>query len=362
MDFPFEKIQHEDVYYYEARAGFEFFKGLKDENRIHKWHIYEWYAVDEKTASTYGRIYKYKLKNTLKLLAMDEVNTIEMLISTGNTQNDKKFVDALKITFPIIENTVSRHSEPDEDKIVADFLHKNNFEGYAIKSLPKSFGSSDYFHPEVLICNPNNNIEYMDVTVKNIEATYVDVTNTLKIDNRKGKTRVISERPASSAFNVNRHLFNNANSEDSVARRGLFDDDNVGSSSGNDAWWLSPPANKLDNAWLSDDEEEVSPSKRIHESLENPLVLSDDEDQSPSKRIRNYESIWDIGNAGNIGDIDISDNDNVVNNDDIGDIGDIGDIDKSDIESLNGGQMDDLIEYSEDEIEDYYSEMVEMLY
>ena len=128
MELPFEKIQEESVNYYNVKAGFEFYKGLKDINRINKWHIYEWYAIDEKTASTYGIIYKYKLKNSLKLLAMDEVNTIEMLISTGNTQNDQAFVNALKYTFPIVNNSVTRHSEPNEDKIVANLLHKNNFE------------------------------------------------------------------------------------------------------------------------------------------------------------------------------------------------------------------------------------------
>ena len=356
MELPFEKIQEESVNYYNVKAGFEFYKGLKDINRINKWHIYEWYAIDEKTASTYGIIYKYKLKNSLKLLAMDEVNTIEMLISTGNTQNDQAFVNALKYTFPIVNNSVTRHSEPNEDKIVANFLHKNNFNGYAIKSLPKSFGSSDYFHSEVLICNPDVNIEFMNEKIKNLQSTYVDVTNTLKIDNKKGKTRVVNERPRSSPF---RHLF-----DDNIVKKSLFDDDDdddkVGSSSGNDAWWLSPPANGTNNEFLSsDDEGEISTNKRIHESLENPLVLSDDEDQSPSKRIRNYDiesngEIGDIGEIGEIGDIgEIGE---------IGDIGDIGDIDDDDA-SLRGGQMDDLVEYSDDdEIEDYYSEMVEMLY
>ena len=172
-----EKIQQNNIYYYVLPSGTTLYKGLYDDTRINNISSYEWYALDQETAETYGNIYVYNNKKQLLLFAMDERSNIEHLMASARLQGRNDVINALRETFMLYDeqpNVVIRNSEDKSDKLVAEFICKNNYNGYGADEMMKGLNTNNKFHSEIMVCNANNVIEYTQqkiITTKSLYTT-----------------------------------------------------------------------------------------------------------------------------------------------------------------------------------------------
>lgn len=167
MNLDLKKITKDDIFYYVLPEGSTLYKGLVNEERVTNIANYEWYGMSEKVAEIYGHIYLYVLKKQVLLYAMDERSNVEQLLRDARAQSRNDVVEAIKDTFQLFPDTneVIRHSDPDNDKIVAEFICLNKA-GYAAEQLRKWKDSANYFHSEIMLNNANTLVEYLNKKIK----------------------------------------------------------------------------------------------------------------------------------------------------------------------------------------------------
>ena len=204
MNLDFKKIQRNNAYYYVVPSGSKLYKGLVDSSRLTNIGNYEWYGLNIKTSEIYGHIYVFELKKQVLLYAMDEKTNVEQLMRDARLQQRFDVEEAIKITFKLYENSdsVVRKSEPDEDKIVAEFIC-TMYEGYAIKGLPKGLNSNNYFHSELLLNNAKELVSYKDEKIET-EVSQIKVRDYNFSLTRKNRAKytVPSERQNNIAINL----------------------------------------------------------------------------------------------------------------------------------------------------------------
>ncbi len=206
MNLGLKKITKDDIFYYVLPEGSALYKGLVNEDRVKNIASYEWYGMSEKVAEIYGHIYMYVVKRQVLLYAMDERSNVEQLLRDARIQSRDDVVEAIKDTFQLFSHTneVIRHSDPDNDKIVAEFICLNRT-GYAADQLRKSKDSVNYFHSEIMLNNANTIVEY---TNKKIETSVSSTTVSNRLVPKKGS------RPSIFKTNtIQRKLFNDQQEE-----------------------------------------------------------------------------------------------------------------------------------------------------
>lgn len=199
-----EKVRRNNAYYYLLPRAYRLYKGLSDLNRVTKIGNYEWYGLSIQTAETYGHIYIYSNLVPVMLFAMDERSNIELLLRNARLQEREDVIEALKETFILYDtedNVVVRNSEDKYDKIIAEFLCKNGYEGYGSDEMPKGLNSSDMFHSEICVCNADKVIVYQNEKIVT-EKAHTSFINKQPLG-KKAHTRVNEQR----RNNVVRDLF-----------------------------------------------------------------------------------------------------------------------------------------------------------
>ena len=199
-----EKVRRNNVYYYLLPRAYRLYKGLSDLNRVTKIGNYEWYGLSIQTAETYGHIYIYSNLVPAMLFAMDERSNIELLLRNARLQEREDVIEALKETFILYDtedNVVVRNSEDKYDKIIAEFLCKNGYEGYGSDEMPKGLNSSDMFHSEICVCNADKIIVYQNEKIVT-EKAHTSFINKQPLG-KKAYTKVNEQR----RNNVVRDLF-----------------------------------------------------------------------------------------------------------------------------------------------------------
>ena len=170
-----------DIYYYILPIDYKLYKGLSDLSRINNISSYEWYGLSVETAETYGYVYVYKNNKQLKLFAMDEPKNIKFLLQSADIQNRPDVINALNKTFILYNehDIVVRRSEISKDKIIVEFLCRNNFDGYGSDEMLKILNGNDKFHSEICVCNSDKIISYQNE----------------QIITEKAKTKFINNQP-----------------------------------------------------------------------------------------------------------------------------------------------------------------------
>ena len=102
-----------------------------------------------------NKIHKYKLSKPLTLLDMGNVETIEFLKSSGNT-NVKRSIDTV---FKINNGKVIRKSILKYDLAVSRLICELGYDGYYAPPLEQK-NSSRMFHQEIMLCNPMDKVNY----------------------------------------------------------------------------------------------------------------------------------------------------------------------------------------------------------
>ena len=184
MNLDLKKITKDDIFYYVLPEGSTLYKGLVNEDRVKNIASYEWYGMSEKVAEIYGHIYLYVVKKQVLLYAMDERSNVEQLLRDARVQSRNDVVVAIKDTFQLFPDTneVIRHSDPDNDKIVAEFICLNRA-GYAADQLRKWKDSVNYFHSEIMLNNANTIVEYAN---KKIETSVSSTAVSNRLAPKKG--------------------------------------------------------------------------------------------------------------------------------------------------------------------------------
>ena len=208
MNLDLKKITKDDIFYYVLPEGSTLYKGLVNENRVKNIASYEWYGMSEKVAEIYGHIYLYVVKRQVLLYAMDERSNVEQLLRDARAQSRNDVVEAIKDTFQLFPDTneVIRHSDPDNDKIVAEFICLNKA-GYAADQLRKWKDSVNYFHSEIMLNNANTIVEYANEKIKTSVSSTV-VSN--RLAPKKGNRPVVLKTNS-----IQRKLFDYEQEEES---------------------------------------------------------------------------------------------------------------------------------------------------
>lgn len=208
MNLDLKKITKDDIFYYVLPEGSTLYKGLVNEDRVKNIASYEWYGMSEKVAEIYGHIYLYVVKRQVLLYAMDERSNVEQLLRDARAQSRNDVVEAIKDTFQLFPDTneVIRHSDPDNDKIVAEFICLNKA-GYAADQLRKWKDSVNYFHSEIMLNNANTIVEYANEKIKTSVSSTV-VSN--RLAPKKGNRPVVLKTNS-----IQRKLFDYQQEEES---------------------------------------------------------------------------------------------------------------------------------------------------
>lgn len=124
----------------------------------------EYFTSIKQSAELYGLVTKFQISKQLKLLAMDEPESLEFL--KKNTTNIDKF---LSIAFKIKDDKVIRNSLVEIDRKISKKICKLNsdfdIDGYATNMMKQPDDS--LFHAEMMICNPKNKIELLKDSLEN---------------------------------------------------------------------------------------------------------------------------------------------------------------------------------------------------
>ena len=121
--------------------------------------VYETTDEIDEYENLYGAIYKFETTKELRLLALDDPQTIQNLYNNTNDENIQRI---LINNYGL--NSGIRNSVADKDREIANYLCENNFEGYAINTMKADLGGK--FHPEFLICDAKNCVEQVDIITK----------------------------------------------------------------------------------------------------------------------------------------------------------------------------------------------------
>lgn len=120
-------------------------------------------AQNRKRLVSLNHYYKYHLKNSIKLIKMDEIDTQHYLRSVGNDEL-KVYLD---LCFPTVDNNVYRRSEYKNDLRLVQLLKENKFInteciGWIHDIMKKPGDSGMYFHREVVLMEPEKVLQYWD--------------------------------------------------------------------------------------------------------------------------------------------------------------------------------------------------------
>jgi hypothetical protein len=100
-------------------------------------------------AKQYGPVTHYRLKNGAILIDMTDPAVI-MNLKRNATPEVRQ---AINKAFRIVEGQVRRFSKLKYDIVVARHVCMRGYNGYITPRM-RTKGPSGYFHPEVLVCNP----------------------------------------------------------------------------------------------------------------------------------------------------------------------------------------------------------------
>lgn len=117
-------------------SGRFYFFGLKN---MHPEYI-------ENYEKEYGIIFEFITTQPLKLLALDDPDTVDILYENTDNSNIKYILDNNYGHTSGIRKTVS-----DKDRELSQYLCEQGYDGYAIKTMPTEGGGT--FHTEFMICN-----------------------------------------------------------------------------------------------------------------------------------------------------------------------------------------------------------------
>lgn len=131
-----------------------------------------WFTPDIESAEIYGNVFEYHLKKPIILLKMDDPSNILKLTEEAARQNKNNVIDALSVSFKIINGEILRNSEPEEDKLILNFICSLGLAGFISKPIRKNIEGTSFFHSEVGICDARDVVEQIGKISTN---TRVDV-------------------------------------------------------------------------------------------------------------------------------------------------------------------------------------------
>ena len=160
----FKENTEDGITYYIIPEKTDLYHGSNTLSSEHdfKENQHTFFALNEEYARKYaksnkGKVFKYKLKDKLQLVAMDKPN--EQLYQDATV--DIKYIMDENYGF---HNEYKRKSIGEEDRKLSKYLCKNGYKGYAanyMKGISK-LGDED-LDPEIIICNKEN-LEFIEIT------------------------------------------------------------------------------------------------------------------------------------------------------------------------------------------------------
>lgn len=102
----------------------------------------------------YGIIYEFKTTQPLKLLALDDRDTVNKLYEDDDI--NYKIQDILDDNYGHMNGI--RDSQSDKDRELSQYLCNKGYDGYAIEFMLTDTG---VFHSEFMICNASSKVEYV---------------------------------------------------------------------------------------------------------------------------------------------------------------------------------------------------------
>jgi len=209
--FNFKETTEDSITYYIIPAETYLYHGSnklssKDDFEENK---HTFFALTNEYAKKYakgnnGKVFKFKLKHKLQLVAMDKPN---QQLYEDATDDIKNIMDD-NYGF---HNEHKRKSIGEKDKQLSEYLCKNGYQGYAANYMTgKSKLGDEDLDPEIIICNKEN-LEF-------IEVTYEDTGSAPEVPTK--------ERPETNDESLRgKVLFGNYESDDELPRgKGLFGD------------------------------------------------------------------------------------------------------------------------------------------
>ena len=139
---------------YTLNAGNFLYRGSAEQGlQIHRLNGIQWYALDLHKIFQYGYPSKYRLKNDLTLLAIDEIDETHPFF----TGLDEDMKDKFNIFFTYdVEGNKQRVSIPQNDYDLCEYICSLGYDGYAMNEMKDD--SKGDFHAEVALKDGNDKL------------------------------------------------------------------------------------------------------------------------------------------------------------------------------------------------------------
>lgn len=202
--------------YYHFRKGYPLYKASKrlDEYNSLTLHPNKLYFFGLKNEdpkyiedfeNEYGIIFEFEITKPLKLLAMDDQITREILHKSVTEQHIKEILEK---HYGVHSNIRISDSEPDRE--LSKYLCENGYQGYAINTMDTDSGG--IFHPELMICNAADSIKLVkQVTVQQKVTAILQEGRMKKLEEERKNARKESKlklrkekSPTSSPISLNK--------------------------------------------------------------------------------------------------------------------------------------------------------------
>jgi len=184
-------------------SGRFYFFGLK---KMHPEYI-------ENYETEYGIIFEFITTQPLKLLALDDPDTVDILYENTDNSNIRYILDNNYGHADGIRKTVS-----DKDRELSQYLCEQGYDGYAIKTMPTEGGGT--FHTEFMICNATSKTEMIgritsDENVRFIlqDAKMKKLDEEREAARKRAREEKLSNRPVKN-FSFGRLTFGDDDSDD----------------------------------------------------------------------------------------------------------------------------------------------------
>lgn len=138
---------------YTLNAGNFLYRGSAEQGlQIHRLNGIQWYALDLHKIFQYGYPSKYRLKNDLTLLAIDEIDETHPFF----TDLDEDMKDKFNIFFTYNKGKKQRVSIPQNDYDLCEYICSLGYDGYAMNEMKDD--SNGDFHAEVALKDGNDKL------------------------------------------------------------------------------------------------------------------------------------------------------------------------------------------------------------
>jgi len=116
------------------------------------------FGFDYQTAKKYGYVKTFTTNRELRLLALMELTPKHSFYKGASDE----WKNQMKRIFDVGEETKYRYSKGKSDRKMMEYLCKQTMDGYAMNGLYKGDEYGDFFHAELVLCNPTNDVTLID--------------------------------------------------------------------------------------------------------------------------------------------------------------------------------------------------------